>query len=145
MSAELFLDTNLFVYQIEARDELKAPIAEQIIREAVTTGNACISFQVIQECLNTITRKASAPLGTAETQDYLDAVLGPLLIVCASVGLYSKAIEIQARYRFSFCDALIVAAALEAGCTRLLTEDLQHGQRIGDLVIENPFLAHPRD
>ena len=145
MSAEGFLDTNLFIYQIEAKDAFKAPIADQIIREAVTTGNACISFQVVQECLNTISRKANTPLGTTDTQDYLDAVLGPLLNVGASVGLYARAIEIQARYRFSFYDALIVAAALEAGCTRLLTEDLQHGQRIGDLLIENPFLEPPRD
>lgn len=145
MSAEHFLDTNLFIYQIEARDEVKAPIAEKIIREGVTTGNACISFPVIQECLSTITRKAISPLGAADSQGYLDAILSPLLVVGASIGLYSKAIDIQSRYRFSFYDALIVAAALEAGCTRLLTEDLQHGQRIGDLVIENPFLAGPSE
>ncbi|WP_292994765.1 hypothetical protein [Nitrosomonas sp.] len=39
-----------------------------------------------------------------------------------------------------FTDALIVAAALESGCTRLYTEDLQHGQKIDGLVIENPFI-----
>ena len=43
------------------------------------------------------------------------------------------------RYAFSFYDSLTVAAALEGGCKRLLTEDLQHGQRIGALRIENPF------
>lgn len=141
MSAERFLNTNLFIYQMEANDEVKAPIADRIIREGVTTGNACISFQVIQECLNAITRKANSPLGTAETRDYLDAILAPMLKVGAHVGLYASALEIKARYRFGFYDALIVAAALEAGCTRLLTEDLQHGQRFGDLVIENPFLT----
>ena len=52
---------------------------------------------------------------------------------------YSRALELQERYRFSFWDALIVAAALEAGCTRLLTEDLQHGQVIEGLRVENPF------
>lgn len=47
MSAERFLNTNHFSYQIEANDEVRAPIADRIIREGVTTGNACISFQVI--------------------------------------------------------------------------------------------------
>lgn len=45
----------------------------------------------------------------------------------------------QAKQGLAFYDALIVAAALEGGCKRLLTEDLQHGQRIGTLRIENPF------
>ena len=47
--------------------------------------------------------------------------------------------DIQQRQRFGFYDSLVVAAALEAGCRRLLSEDLQHGQRIGALRVENPF------
>lgn len=140
MRAECFLDTNLFIYQVEAVDDLKAPVADRIIREGVTTGNACISFQVVQECLNTILRKAERPLDTGRTQEYLDAVLSPLMRVMPSVELYSRALDIQSRYRFSFYDSLIVAAALDARCNRLLTEDLQHGQRVDGLVIENPFL-----
>ena len=54
--------------------------------------------------------------------------------------LYERALELQGRYRFSFYDSLVVAAALESGCTRLYSEDLQHGQRVGGLTIENPFL-----
>ena len=56
-----------------------------------------------------------------------------------SQGLYHRALDIQARYRYGFYDALIIAAALDAGCTRLYSEDLQHGQRIDGLIIENPF------
>jgi len=48
-------------------------------------------------------------------------------------------LDVRQRWRFSFCDSLIVAAALSAGCRRLLTEDLQHGQRVEGLTIENPF------
>jgi predicted nucleic acid-binding protein len=54
-------------------------------------------------------------------------------------GLYERALDIQTRYQFSFFDALIVAAALVGGCTRLLSEDLQHAQRIEGLTIVNPF------
>jgi predicted nucleic acid-binding protein len=53
--------------------------------------------------------------------------------------LFERALEVQDRYGYAFYDALIVAAALEAGCTRLYSEDLQDGQRIGALTIENPF------
>jgi len=62
-----------------------------------------------------------------------------LASVCMEFGLYEKALELQARQKLSFFDSLVVAAALEAGCRRLLTEDLQHGQRIEGLRIENPF------
>ena len=58
-----------------------------------------------------------------------------------SAGLYTQALELKARWKFSFYDSLIVAAALEAGCKRLYSEDLQHGQRIQGLRIENPFRA----
>jgi predicted nucleic acid-binding protein len=56
-----------------------------------------------------------------------------------STALYIRAVEVRTRYRYSFYDSLIIAAALEAGCTRLYSEDLQHGQRIERLTIVNPF------
>ena len=139
MSVDCFIDTNLFIYQLEALDTRKYAIAEGIIREGVATGNACISFQVIQECLNTVLRKAEIPLDTDATRAYLDTVLTPLFRVPASITLYQSGLDIQGRYRYGFYDSLIIAAALEAGCIRLYSEDLQHGQRIDRLIIENPF------
>ena len=139
MSAEVFIDTNVLVYQIDARDPRKQAIAEHIVRQALLTGDGCISFQVVQEWLNTVTRKAAIPLGLPQAQASLDTVLAPLCAVSTSVGLYRRALDLQQRWQFSFYDSLIVAAALESGCTRLLSEDLQHGQRIESLVIENPF------
>ena len=56
-----------------------------------------------------------------------------------SVELYNRGIAIQARYRFSFYDSLIVAAAVEAGCSTIYSEDLQHGQRIEQLTLIDPF------
>ncbi len=50
-----------------------------------------------------------------------------------------RLLDLQARFRFSFYDSLIVAAALQAGCSRLLTADLQHGQQVDSVTIENPF------
>lgn len=118
---------------------MKHRIAERLIREALSGGKACISFQVVQECLNTVLRKAEVRLGPEAAGRYLDTVLAPLLQVSASVGLYQQALDVQSRWQFSFHDSLIVAAALTAGCSRLLSEDLQHGQRIEGLTVHNPF------
>ena len=139
MSVEFFLDTNLFIYQLEARDERKYAIAERLIRQGVATGNACISFQVIQECLNTVLRTAEVPLDNAGARAYLETVLVPLFQVSASIPLYQRGLDIVARYRYGFYDALIIAAALAAGCSRLYSEDLQDGQHIEGLIIVNPF------
>ena len=140
MSAECFIDTNLFIYQLEASDERKAVTADRIIRNGIQSHNACISFQVVQECLNTVLRKAEIPLSTDESKQYLDNVLAPLYRVPASLSLYRRALDLQTRYRYGFHDSLVIAAALDSGCTRLYSEDLQDGQRIEGLTIENPFL-----
>jgi len=139
MSVECFIDTNLFIYQLEASDEHKSAAADHIIRKGIEIRNACISFQVVQECLNTALRKAEIPLSTDEMKYYLENVLAPLFRVPASLSLYHRALDIQARYRYGFYDSLIIAAALDAGCSRLYSEDLHDGQRIEGLTIENPF------
>jgi predicted nucleic acid-binding protein len=141
MSAEVFIDTNVFIYQLDTTDARKHAVAERIVRDGLASGDACISFQVVQECLNTALRKAEVALDLVAARNYLDAVLLPLLQVPASPALYHRALEVQARWRFSFYDSLIVAAALAAGCRRLLSEDLQHGQRIDAMTILNPFEA----
>ena len=139
MSVENFIDTNVFIYQLEALDERKAAIADEIIRDGIASGNACISFQVIQETLNTVIRKAEVPLDRESAGSYLENVLAPLFRVPATIDLYERALDIQARYRYSFYDSLIIGAALIGGCSRIYTEDLQHGQRIEGLTIHNPF------
>lgn len=140
MSGRYFLDTNVFIYHLEALNERKFTVADRIIREGIAAEAACISFQVVQECLNTVLRKAEIPLDAGATRDYLDTVLAPLFQVPASLTLYHRALDLQARHKFSFYDSLIVAAALQGGCTRLYSEDLQHGQKIEGLTITNPFL-----
>ena len=139
MLAQGFIDTNIFVYAVDSRDARKRDIAEVLIRDALVSNSGCTSFQVVQEWLNTVTRKAELTMPMAAAQAYLDTVLAPLCNVFASIALYRRAVELQARWQFSFYDALIVAAALNTGCKHLLSEDLQHGQRVESLVIENPF------
>lgn len=139
MSAESFIDTNIFIYQLERLDARKAKIADDLIAHGITTQSACISFQVIQECINTAIRKAEVPLTEDEMRKYMEDVLVPLYSVQSSIHLYQASLEIRFRYRFSFYDSLIVAAALEAGCKTLYSEDLNHGQQIDGVTITNPF------
>lgn len=140
MSVESFLDTNLFVYQLTAEDEAKSKTAGELIRKGIQTGRSCISFQVVQECLNVIARHAEIVLTAEQAKRYLDTSLKPLWRIYPSASLYQRALDIQAFHRFSFYDSLIIAAAQEAGCKVLYSEDLQHGQQIDSLTIQNPFL-----
>lgn len=138
MSAD-FLDSNIFVYLFDEGAHEKRSIAEAITRNAIEARAGCISFQVVQETLNVLTRKLAVPVTNADAQGFLHKMLMPLWRVMPSQKLYSEAIALQRRLRLSFYDSLIVAAALEAGCKRLLTDDMQDGQRIEGLRIENPF------
>ena len=139
MSAEFFIDTNVFIHQLDHTDQRKHTVAEDIVREALATGNGCISSQVVQECLNVALRKAEVPLSLADARAYLDAVLLPLMQITVSEALYHRALDVQGRWRFGFYDSLIVAAALMAGCRTLLSENLQHGQKLDSLTIVDPF------
>lgn len=138
MSGE-FIDSNVFVYLFDETDERKRDAAERIVDSALQTRGASISYQVVQETLNVVTRKLPTPMTAEDARSFMEEVLAPLWRISPSPALYRRALEVQARYRYSFYDSLIIAAALDAGCTRLYTEDLQDGQKIEGLTIENPF------
>ncbi len=139
MSARFFLDTNVFVYSFDPTAAAKNRRATQLIREAVSTRKGIVSYQVVQEFFNLALRRFADPMSLAEAEQYLSVVFRPLLAVQSSPALISEALRLTGRYRLSWYDSLIVAAALESGCEVLYSEDLQHGQRFGQLKVENPF------
>ncbi len=145
MNAEDFIDTNVFVYLFNVFvylfDETNADKrqrAESLVHRSLERGTGCISYQVVQETMNIVTRKLGATPESA--QRLLDDVLIPLWRINPTAALYRRGLRLQARYEFSFYDSLIVAASLEADCIRLYTEDLQHGQQIQRLTIQSPFV-----
>src|SRR5271170_4988084 len=140
MNGKFFLDTNIFVYAFDPVAKTKSRVADRLIKEALASGKGTISYQVVQEFLNVAIRRFANPMSAAEAEQYLNSVLHPLLAVHSSKELYVEALHLQSRYKFSWYDSLIVAAALQAECELLVSEDLQHGQKIGALRIENPFL-----
>ncbi len=139
MSGVDFFDTNILVYSLDSSYPDKQKVAQGILERALSQHSAIVSFQVVQETLQTVTRKFRVALQPVDLRALLSEVLVPLWKVHPSEALYVKALAVQAEQRFAFYDSLVVAAALQAGCKRLLTEDLQHGQRIEGLRIENPF------
>jgi predicted nucleic acid-binding protein len=134
-----FLDSNVILYAFDV-DERKYEIAKRVLERSLI-GEACTSFQVVQEVLNVLCRSSGPSAAGGQPGDVLRDMLMPLWRVMPSRRLYEQALNIQGRYRYSFYDSLIIAAALEAGCSRLISEDFQDGQRIEGLRIVNPFAS----
>ena len=140
MSDKFFLDTNIFVYTFDPRAPAKAKKAAQLIRQAADTGRGIVSYQVVQEFFSVAFRRFLEPMSMAEAEQYLITVFRPLLAIHSSPALYVEALRITGKLHIRWYDSLVVAAALEGQCETLYTEDLQHGQKIEGLKIENPFL-----
>jgi predicted nucleic acid-binding protein len=141
MSGRKFIDTNIFVYSVDGVDHRKAGIALEVIKEQAAEGTGVISFQVVQEFFNAAFKRFPSVMRPDDAAGYLTTVLRPFLSVHSSIGLYGEALMIHSRYQLSWYDSLIMAAAAEAKCSIIYTEDLQHGAKINDVRVENPFLS----
>jgi len=133
MSDKGFFDTNVLVYIVGQEDERTA------VAEALVAGGGVLSVQVLNELAAVARRK----LGL--TWDEVGEALAAIRVLCPSpvaltIETHEAGLRIAAQYQFHIYDALVAAAALEAGCTTLYSEDLQNGQVIdGCLTIRNPF------
>ena len=134
-----FIDSNVFIYLFDETDERKRQVAQSLVNTALVEGSAQISFQVVQETLNVITRKLKVPVRLEDAHQFLDQILVPLWKINPNRVLYQRGLEIRTRYQLGFYDSLIIAASLQAGCKTLFSEDLQHGQQIETLIIQDPF------
>lgn len=137
MSGRAFVDTNVFVYTIDDVEPAKRDIARNVLASD-QYGEFVLSSQILGEFYVTITRKLGKRISEAEAAKALDR-LGKYPVVPIDTALVKSAIQISRSSQISYWDGLVVAAATRAGCERLLTEDLNHGQRIGSVCIENPF------
>lgn len=140
MKDKFFIDTNIFIYSFDESAGTKQNAAKQIIQHGLESAQGTISYQVIQEFLNVATKKFDPPLDSDDAKIFVSNTLRPLLRVHSSLELFSTGLEIQKRYRLSFYDSLIVAAAINASCKVLYSEDLQDGFTIDKLKVVNPFL-----
>jgi len=138
MNAEYFLDTNVLVYAFSTQDEAKQSRATQLLTEGVG-GKGAISWQVVQEFLSLATSRNKVAANAGELQGFLLRALVPMCVVWPSPALWQESLNMQRVTQYRFYDSMIVAAALESGAAYLYSEDLQHGRKLGDLEIRNPF------
>lgn len=131
---DAFFDTNVLLYLLSA-DAAKADRAEQVIAQG-----GIISVQVLNEFASVASRKLK--MSYAEIRDFLTTMRSMVAVEPLSVQTHESALVLAERYGFAFYDALIVAAALLAGCQILYSEDLQDGHYIENrLLVRNPFAA----
>lgn len=133
MSDKAFFDTNVLVYVVGQTDDRTAKA------ESLVTSGGVVSVQVLNELASVSRRKLK--MSWLDIGDALDAIR----VLCPSpvpltMDTHDAGLRIASKYGFSIYDALIAAAALEAECTTLYSEDFQDGQVIERrLTVRNPF------
>ena len=131
-----FLDTNVLVYAVDARDVRKQHAAKAIVMAARNPSEYAISSQVLNEFSNVAVNKLKKTLD--ETRAFVE-----MFMTINSVDVKSQwtvqAIEIMGRYNIQFYDSLLLATAKAVGCSDFLTEDLNDGQTYCGINVVNPF------
>ncbi len=138
MSDRCFVDTNILVYAHDRSAGWKHERARQLIAELWESGRGVLSTQVLQEFCVNVRRRASRPLSAEETRRLVQNYLSWETVINTSASVL-QALEIEARHRISFWDALIVQAAESSGAAILYSEDLGAGQKYGSVRVINPL------
>ena len=138
MTARIFVDTNVFVYARQAREPIKQPLAVQWLERLWSEQTGRTSVQVLNEYYTTLTRKIKPAVPAADAWDDVKNLMAwnPQ---ATDLELLHRGREIEQRYRLSWWDSLIVAAAQLQNCVLLLTEDLQDRSVYGGVTVRNPF------
>ena len=139
MSDKVFFDTNVLVYAFDKSEPEKSSLAKQLIQDYGSEGNIVVSTQVLQEFYVTMTKAKKSMMSKEKAEEIVtDFAEFPLVQVDKTI--ISRAMQRHQSNAFSFWDSLIVEAAMQAGCSKLLSEDMQNGLKIGSLTIDSPFI-----
>jgi predicted nucleic acid-binding protein len=133
-----FVDTNVLVYAEDLDAGGKHSIARDLVADLWRSGDGVLSVQVLQELFVNITRKIPRPLAPQEALAIVEQYL-TWRVVENTGELLLASIRLASTLKVSFWDAQVLQAARMEHCDRLWTEDLNHGQKVGDLTIVNPF------
>jgi predicted nucleic acid-binding protein len=137
MSDRTFVDTDVLIYAHDVDAKAKHEIAKRVLRELWRQRTGALSLQVLQEFYVNVTRKIPSPLTKREARPVVESY-GAWCVETTREEI-ATAFRLEDECRIGFWDALIVAAALKSGAARILSEDLNPGQTIAGIRIENPF------
>ena len=135
-----FVDTNVFVYLFDSHAPAKRAAAKKLLDD--NAASIVLSTQVLGEFYATVTRKLREPLPAARAMEALADLRRTFSVRSIHPELTLSAAGRSKLSKLSYWDALVIETALEAGASRLLTEDLQHGQTFAGLRVVNPFRQH---
>ncbi|MGA9977518.1 MAG: PIN domain-containing protein [Candidatus Sulfotelmatobacter sp.] len=136
MPARSFFDTNVLIYADDKADPAKQQRALDLVAEHRRGRTGVVSLQVLQEYFVTLTRKLRVDARIARRKVEL---LAEFDVATPEVADILAAIDLHRLHGFSFWDALILRAAKQAGCSVLVSEDMQGAQEIDGVRIEDPF------
>lgn len=139
MSDRCFVDTNILVYAHDRSAGSRHQRARQLIEDLWSSGQGVLSTQVLQELCISVRRKSSRPVSVGEARRLIQDYLSWEIVVNTPASVL-QALDIEARYKISFWDALIVQAAESSGVAILYSEDLASGQSYGSVRVVNPFV-----
>lgn len=136
-SGRIFVDTGILICAHNLDAGAKHEIARGVLNDLWRERSGVLSTQVLQEFYVNVTRKIAVPL----TRNSARLIVEAYGVWCVETGLseISAAFQIEDEARIGFWDALIVASAVKSRAERILSEDLNAGQRISGVLIENPF------
>jgi len=138
MTGKVFVDTNILVYAYDSSKTRKQKEAQAILTSGIEQDSVVLSVQVLGEFFNVVTRRIKNPMTPDDAQSII-GTLGILPIQEIDFPMVNRAIDTHRQYHISYWDALIIAAAERAGCQRILSEDLNAGQRYNNIPVLNPF------
>ena len=138
MNGKTFVDTNVLIYAHDVDAKAKHQTAKNVLRKLWSERAGVLSTQVLQEFYVNVTRKIQRPISKASARMVVTTYAAWCLETTAAE--ISTAFQIEDASKIGFWDALIVAAALQGGAARILSEDLNPGQSIAGILIENPFV-----
>ena len=133
-----FVDTNILVYAHDAVAGPKHDTAKALLQDLWNSRWGCLSIQMLQEFYVTVTQKVAMPYSAIEAAKIIED-FAAWRIHAPTVSDVLAAIDLQNRYQLSFWDAMMLQSAGSLGCTVVWTEDLNHGQMINQVLIQNPF------
>jgi predicted nucleic acid-binding protein len=141
LGARFFVDTNVLLYSHDTKNIGKAGQAQLWLKELAKRERATINLQVLNEFTDVLLRRKW--FETPEQVFSISAGFAELGNSPLTQQEIDEARRLHLRYRYSWWDCLLLASAIELGCTQFLSEDLQDGQRIDTLTIVDPFAHSP--